>query len=96
MSYAKKTPTSHGEIASKAEATLAANQARLISKPEVLDRVGVTYPTLWLWMRRGSFPRSRALGGKGPAGKVAWIESEVEAWIAALPVRRLRGDGESA
>ena len=39
-------------------------------------------------MRRGTFPRSRQLGGK-----VAWIESEVEAWIAALPVRRLKGDG---
>ena len=37
--------------------------ARLISKPEVLDRVGVTFPTLWAWMRAGVFPRSRDLGG---------------------------------
>ena len=60
---------------------------RLLSKPEVLDRVGVTYPTLWSWMQRGKFPRSRQLGGKA-----AWIEAEIEEWINALPVRRLKGD----
>jgi predicted DNA-binding transcriptional regulator AlpA len=37
---------------------------RIVSKPEVLDRVGVTYPTIWTWMREGKFPRSRELGGK--------------------------------
>ena len=68
-----------------------ADAIRLISKPEVLDRVGVTYPTLWAWMRAGKFPRSRELGGKA-----AWIESEVEEWIAALPVRRLKGDKVAA
>ena len=62
-------------------------EVRLLSKPEVMDRVGVTYPTIWSWMRAGTFPRSRVLGGK-----TAWIESEVDAWIAALPVRRLKGD----
>ena len=61
--------------------------ARLISKHEVLDRVGVTYPTLWSWMRRGAFPRSRELGGK-----VCWLESEIEDWIVNRPVRRLKGD----
>lgn len=60
---------------------------RLITKPELLDRIGVTYPTIWQWMRAGKFPRSRELGGKA-----AWIESEVDEWIAALPVRRLKGD----
>ncbi len=62
-------------------------EIRLLSKPEVLDRVGVTFPTIWKWMREGTFPRSRELGGK-----VAWIEAEIEAWINALPVRRLKGD----
>ena len=66
-------------------------QVRLISKPEVLDRVGVTYPTIWLWMREGKFPRSRELGGKA-----AWIESEIEAWITARPTRKLKGDAERA
>jgi prophage regulatory protein len=64
--------------------------SRLLSRYEVMSRVGVTYPTIWEWMKAGKFPRSCVLG---PA-KVAWLESEVEAWIAALPRRRLKGDGE--
>ena len=79
------------EMADKAAALVAANHARLISKPEVLDRVGVSYPTLWQWMRDGKFPRSRELGGKS-----AWLESEVEAWIASLPMRRLKGDAKAS
>jgi predicted DNA-binding transcriptional regulator AlpA len=60
---------------------------RLISKPELLERLGVSYPTVWYWMREGRFPRSRELGGKA-----CWIESEVAEWIAALPKTRLKGD----
>ena len=60
---------------------------RLISKPEVLDRVGVTFPTLWAWMRAGVFPRSRDLGGRA-----CWLESEIDAWIENRPIRRLKGD----
>ena len=63
--------------------------SRLVSKPEVLDRVGVTYPTIWKWMREGSFPRSRAVGGKA-----FWVEAEIEKWITDLPVRRLKGDDQ--
>jgi predicted DNA-binding transcriptional regulator AlpA len=86
-SIKKKASAAQGEDANKAAATAAASQVRLISKPEVLDRVGRTFPTIWLWMREGKFPRARDLGGRP-----AWIESEVEEWIAALPVRRLKGD----
>jgi predicted DNA-binding transcriptional regulator AlpA len=88
MNPTKKVPAAQVEPAQKVAAMVAANQVRLISKPEVLDRVGVTFPTIWKWMREGKFPRSRELGGKA-----AWIEAEVEAWIANLPVRRLKGDG---
>jgi predicted DNA-binding transcriptional regulator AlpA len=69
-------------------ATTADKPARFINKPEVLHRVGVSYPTLWAWMRRpgsAAFPRSRERGGKA-----AWLESE--AWILSRPVRRLKGD----
>jgi len=58
---------------------------RLISKTEVLARVGVSFPTLWLWMREGRFPLSRDLGGSS-----AWIESEVTDWIESLPVREYK------
>jgi predicted DNA-binding transcriptional regulator AlpA len=60
---------------------------RLLSKPEVCDRVGRTFPTIWQWMREGRFPRARDLGGRP-----AWLESEVNEWIASLPVRKLKGD----
>jgi prophage regulatory protein len=62
--------------------------SRLLSRAEVLDRVGVSYPTLWAWMRDGKFPRSRQRG----TSHVAWLESEVEEWIQGLPVRQLKGD----
>jgi predicted DNA-binding transcriptional regulator AlpA len=59
--------------------------SRLVFKPEVLDRVGVTYPAIWQWMREGKFPASREVGGK-----VAWLESEIDEWIASRPIRRYK------
>jgi predicted DNA-binding transcriptional regulator AlpA len=66
-------------------------EVRLLTKAEVLERVGRTFPTIWAWMRAGKFPRARDLGGRP-----AWVESEVEAWIAALPIRRFKGDDDAA
>jgi prophage regulatory protein len=63
---------------------------RLISKPELLDRVGVSYPTIWIWMREGKFPRSRSLGGK-----TFWLASDIDNWIANLPMRPLKGDAKA-
>jgi len=63
------------------------SRPRLLSKREVLARVGLTYVTLWKWMRSGKFPRAREVGGK-----IAWLESEINTWIANLPVKRLKGD----
>jgi predicted DNA-binding transcriptional regulator AlpA len=60
---------------------------RLLSRREVLEKVPVSYPTIWKWMRERTFPRSRDIGGK-----VAWIEAEVDDWIANLGVVRLKGD----
>jgi prophage regulatory protein len=65
----------------------ATNPARFLTKPEVLGRVGASYPSIWQWMREGKFPRSRELGGRA-----AWLESEIEAWIVNRPIRRLKGD----
>ena len=60
---------------------------RLIYRPELTKRVGLSYPTIWKQMRNGTFPRGRVVGGK-----TAWLESEIDNWIAALPERRLKGD----
>lgn len=94
LAHAKKAALRSGTAprrrphrADRGDADDDAEPPRLISKPEVLDRVGVSYPTIWQWMREGKFPRSRDLGGKS-----AWVEAEINHWIATRPVRRLKGD----
>lgn len=54
--------------------------ARFVFKPEVLDRVGLSYPHLWKMMREGRFPMSREVGSK-----VAWLASEIDDWIINRP-----------
>jgi predicted DNA-binding transcriptional regulator AlpA len=95
---AGKTPLPQIDLPdNKPERVRAADRAqgppRLMSKPEVLAIVGVSYPTLWEWMRKGRFPRARVLGGfPTKDGKSAWLSSEIDEWLAGLPVRRLKGD----
>jgi prophage regulatory protein len=60
---------------------------RLLSKYEVMTITGLSYPTLWAWMRAGKFPRSRIVGGKS-----MWLSTEIDSWLAGLPVRPLKGD----
>ena len=61
---------------------------RLILKRELLQRVGLSYTTIWNLMRSGRFPRSVTVTD----GRVAWHENEVDAWIEGLPRQRLKGD----
>jgi predicted DNA-binding transcriptional regulator AlpA len=60
---------------------------RLLSKPEVLDRVEATFPSVWKWMQQGRFPRSRDVDGE-----TRWLESEIDEWILSRPIKRLKGD----
>jgi prophage regulatory protein len=60
---------------------------RLLKKRQVLEKVGVSYPAIWKWMRNGTFPRSREVGGLA-----MWFEDEVDEWLAALPQSQLKGD----
>lgn len=64
-----------------------ADKIRLMSKAETCDRVGRTFPHIWKLMREGKFPRAREFDGKP-----VWLEHEIIEWIAALPVRRYKGD----
>jgi predicted DNA-binding transcriptional regulator AlpA len=92
----KKAPTSQRQP--KALATTAPPPIRgppgltLLSRKEVLAKVGLTFPTIWKWMMQGKFPRSRDLGKR----KSAWIEAEVDEWIMQRPIRRLKSDAEAA
>ena len=82
------TPNAHFEHdQTHVHAPRAPPDIRLLSKPEVLAIANVTYPTLWAWMRAGKFPRSRVVGGRS-----MWLSTEVEAWLAELPIRPLKGD----
>ena len=64
---------------------------RLLDKAEVCAIAGVTFPTIWAWMRKGKFPRAR-IAASGDNSKSVWLSTEVEQWLAALPVRPLKGD----
>jgi prophage regulatory protein len=61
---------------------------RLISKSDLLKRVPLSFPTIWKMMQQGRFPRARVIGGKS-----VWIESEVNDFLAALPLRQYKDDG---
>jgi prophage regulatory protein len=63
----------------------------LLSRKQLLERIPLSYPTVWKLMQRGEFPRSRSVGGK-----VVWLEREVVEWAEALPVVQLKGDNEVA
>jgi prophage regulatory protein len=54
-----------------------------LSKAQVLKKIPVTGPTLWLWVRQGKFPRPRALG----PNKTVWLAHEVDTWMQARPFR---------
>jgi predicted DNA-binding transcriptional regulator AlpA len=77
-------------LSAKLIAPRAPPAVRLLGKAEILQITGMTFPTIWAWMRDGKFPRSRATGGSN--SKSVWLSSEIEAWIAGLPVRPLKGD----
>ena len=50
---------------------------RFLRISEVLDRVGVSRPTIYRWMREGTFPKQIAIG----ANSVVWLESDVTKWM---------------
>ena len=74
-------------LKARVEALKARLPDRLLSKAEVLAIANCTYPTLWDWMCKGKFPRSRIV-----AGRSMWRSDEVDQWLAGLPVRPLKGD----
>jgi predicted DNA-binding transcriptional regulator AlpA len=49
---------------------------KLLRKSEVLDMVGVSYPTIWRWIREGRNSALGSIGGRcvdgGPANTVVF------------------------
>ena len=88
-------PLARGEHDDRSVRAAGAPPARLgdylVSKRDVLAITNVTFPTIWAWMRAGKFPRARVVGGKS-----MWLNTDIEAWLATLPVRKLKGDTPEA
>jgi len=51
----------------------------LLTIEEVAERSRLSKPTIYKLIRQGDFPRQLRLC----ANKVAWLEREVSAWVAA-------------
>jgi predicted DNA-binding transcriptional regulator AlpA len=68
----------------EAERRAAKPGERLMRKAEIQALTGVCDETIRRWERTGRFPRRVRLDPTaGRQGAVAWLESEVLAWIAA-------------
>jgi prophage regulatory protein len=59
---------------------------RILRRPDVEARTGLSRSTIYDWMKRGEFPQPVALGAR----LVGWRESDIEAWMAA---REMKGAG---
>jgi prophage regulatory protein len=57
---------------------------RVMRKPEVLNTVGVSDPTLWRMEKKQRFPKRLKLG----PGSVGWFESEVREWLEKKAAER--------
>ena len=66
----------------------AAVARKLIRRPEVEARIGLTRSPLYARIKAGTFPAPVPLGGNA----VGWVEAEVDAWIAGQIAKR---DAES-
>jgi len=62
----------------------------LLSKKQVLERIPLSFVTIWKMMNAGTFPQSRAIG----ENKTVWLESEIDRWILETPPKPLKGAAE--
>ncbi|WP_386077517.1 helix-turn-helix transcriptional regulator [Vreelandella sp. F11] len=60
---------------------------KLIRIKDVMDRTGLAKSTIYKYISLGQFPQPTKLGTRA----VAWVESEIEAWINDIIKRRDEG-----
>jgi prophage regulatory protein len=60
--------------------------------PQVRTRVGLSRSTIYLKIVNGEFPKPISLGARA----VAWLESDIDAWIAAQVKQQLSMRNDSA
>lgn len=56
------------------------NQDRILRINEVVNRTGLSRPTVYRQMAKGLLPQNLKLTGEGGRAK-GWRESEINAWI---------------
>jgi prophage regulatory protein len=56
---------------------------RILRRPDVEARTGLSRSTIYDWMEKGEFPKPVALGAR----LVGWRESDIEAWLQAREVK---------
>ncbi|WP_454888677.1 helix-turn-helix transcriptional regulator [Sphingobium indicum] len=54
-----------------------ANVIKVLRMPEVLDRAGLSRPTLYRMISAGKFPQPIKIGERA----TGWIDREVDAWV---------------
>lgn len=57
---------------------------RIIRKPELLNMLGLSDPTVYRMEKAGRFPKRLQLGGNS----VGWLASEVEGWFSERAAAR--------
>ncbi|EOD1043937.1 helix-turn-helix transcriptional regulator [Citrobacter farmeri] len=62
-------------------------QERFLRLPEVIHLCGLSRSTIYDLISRNAFPQQVSLGGKN----VAWLQSEVTAWMTDRIAARNRG-----
>jgi prophage regulatory protein len=59
-------------------------QQRIIRKPELLNMIGLSDPTVWRMEKDGHFPKRLRLGGNS----CGWLATEVNKWLADRAAER--------
>ncbi len=60
---------------------------RLLTAREVMERVGLTYVSIWKKMKTGQFPAPLELSPK----TLRWVEADIDRWVENLPRRQFKG-----
>lgn len=59
----------------------------ILRLPDVMGMLGVSKPTIYLWIKGGGFPAPLRLGPKASG----WLRAEIEAWIDERAAARKSG-----
>lgn len=63
---------------------------RLLRRKEVENRTGKSRSAIYEGIKKGTFPAPAPIGGKS----VAWLEADIEAWIAKCIAAREASRGK--